>query len=126
VFTLTPNTRVRFSANAQIDVSHDFINTPPDRSEAAAGLTGEIASFPGRRTHFDSFLEAGSPTNGTLPLAVDAFTGEFAGTGNVRAQARALAIGVAPIPEPAPWATLVAGLTCGWVLMHRNGWRLLR
>jgi hypothetical protein len=113
-FTLTPNTRVRFSADAQVDVFHDHTNTPPDRSEAAAGLTGEIASFPGQRTHFESFLETGTPTEGALRLAVDAFTGEFAGTGNIRAQTRALAVGVSPIPEPAPWVLLVAGLaSCG-------------
>lgn len=123
-FTLTPNTRVRFSADAQVDVFHDHTNTPPDRSEAAAGLTGEIASFPGQRTHFESFLETGTPTNGALRLAVDAFTSEFAGTGSIRAQTRALAVGVSPIPEPAPWAILMAGLAFCSVLMQRNGWRL--
>jgi hypothetical protein len=120
-FTLTPNTRVRFSADAQVDVLHDFSNTPPDRSEAAAGLTGEIASFPGQHTHFESLLETGTPTEGALRLAVDAFTGEFAGTGNIRAQTRALAIGVSPIPEPARWAILAAGLAYCWVRVHRNG-----
>lgn len=125
-FTLTPNTRVRFSANARIDVAHDHTFMPPDRSEAAAGLTGEIASFPGRRTHFEDFLQSDQPSSGTSPLAVDAFTGEFAGTGSVRAQASALAIGVAPIPEPAPFSMLAAGLASGCVLLRRHRSRLPR
>ena len=36
-FTLTPNTRVRFSADAQIDVSHDITNTPPTGARRRRG-----------------------------------------------------------------------------------------
>lgn len=119
-FTLTPNTHVVFSATAQIRVSHDFINHPPERSQAFAGLFGEIATISGQRTQFDSHLFSESTGSNTMPVAVHAFTGQFAGTGNVRAQASAFAIGVSPIPEPAAWAMLVAGLAFACVPIRRS------
>ncbi len=110
-FTLTPHTHVRFSAIAQLDVAHYNPTSPPDLGEAEAGLLGEIFSFPGQRTQFDSFLVSSTPGSSSRTLAVHAYSGDVLATGYIRADARAFAIGVSPIPEPAPWAMLLAGLS---------------
>ena len=119
-FTLTPNTHVVFSATARIQVAHDHLNHPPDQSSAFAGLLGEFVTSAGQRTDFDSHLYSESPGINTIPVAVHAFTGKFAGTGNVRAQASAFALGVSPIPEPATWAMMVAGLAVAGVRILRR------
>lgn len=109
-FTLTPHTHVRFSAIAQLDVAHDNTTSPPDLAEAEAGLVGELFNFPGQRTVFDNYLVSNSPASSSRAVGVHAYTGDFAGTGYIRADARAFAIGVSPIPEPAQWMMLLAGL----------------
>lgn len=111
-FTLTPHTHVVFSEIADLDVANNPA-TPPDSSEAEAGLIGEIVNFPGQRTQFDSVVRASTPGSSSRSIAVHAYTGDFAGTGFIRSDARAFAIGVSPIPEPPPWALLLAGLALG-------------
>lgn len=114
-FTLTPMTHVVFSAVAQLLVSHDA-NRRPDASEANAGLSGEIASFPGQRTQFSSFVMLNTPGDTVRPLGVHAFTGNLAGTGSLRLAAGAFAVGVSPIPEPALGHMLLLGLVLCWVM----------
>ncbi|MCC6071951.1 hypothetical protein ACFSQU_20675 [Massilia sp. GCM10020059] len=114
-FTLTPMTHVVFSAVAQLLVSHD-VNRRPDASEANAGLSGEIASFPGQRTQFSSFVILNTPGATVRPLGVHAFTGNLAGTGSLRLAGGAFAVGVSPIPEPALGQMLLPGLVLCWAM----------
>lgn len=114
-FTLTPMTHVVFSAVAQLLVSHDA-NRRPDASEASAALSGEIASFPGQRTQFSSFVMLNTPGDTVRPLGVHALTGNLAGTGSLRLAAGAFAVGVSPIPEPALRHMLLPGLVLCWAM----------
>lgn len=114
-FTLTPMTQVIFSAIGQLLVSRDP-GQAPGASEASASLSGEFASFPGQRTQFSSFVILNTPGDTMRSLAVHAYTGNLAGTGSIRVGAGAFAVGISPIPEPAPHTMLLAGLGLGWIL----------
>lgn len=114
-FTLTPMTRVIFSAIGQLLVAQDP-GRAPGASEASAGLSGEFASFPGQRTQFSSYVVLNTPGGTVRPLAVHAYTGNLAGTGSVRVGAGAFAIGISPVPEPAQHTMLLAGLGLAWIL----------
>jgi hypothetical protein len=88
-------------------------------SDAAAGLFGEIFNFPGQRTQLNSYISSSTPGRYTMPLAVHAFTGDLAGSGDIRVTARTFAIGVSPIPEPRAWAMLAAGLALVLIRIKR-------
>lgn len=117
-FTLTPMTRVVFSAIAEVLVAHDP-NNRPDASEASAGLTGEIANFPGQRSQFSSYVSLSAPGETVRSLAVHAFSGDLAASGTITVFANAFAVGVSPIPEPAPWSMLLPGLALSAMLAPR-------
>lgn len=114
-FTLTPMTHVVFSAIGQARVVHDPAMRP-DASEINAGLSGEIVTSPGQRTQFSSFVILNAPGESIKPLAVHAFTGGLSGTGVISATANTFAVAAAPVPEPAPWVMLSAGLAFAWVV----------
>lgn len=122
-FTLTPMTRVVFSAMAELLVAHDPANRP-DASEASAGLSGELLNFPGQRTQFSSFVMMNTPGESARPLAVHALTGSLAGSGTIRVSAGTFAVGVSPIPEPASWSMLLAGIVFGSLFIRSRQRRL--
>ena len=119
-YSISPNTRFVFSADAALDSSV----APGPRANAWAGMSGMFMLAPdGIPLSFEggALTTPGGPVSGTV--SVGAASGALEGSGVLFLGASAIASSLSPIPEPGQAGLLAAGLVLLWA---RTGARLYR
>lgn len=106
-FTLTPYTRVLFTAMSSTALAPGAAGSS---GESETTLVGRMDSIPGQPVYFESYVFRHQPGSATFELSGAAQTAALAGAGHLALTAFAVVSGVAPVPELPAWAMLLAGL----------------
>ncbi|ATQ77673.1 hypothetical protein CR152_26580 [Massilia violaceinigra] len=119
-FALSPNTQLRLTLSVSLQADHG----QGESSRAVASIYGDVSAFDqsGTPEHFEDRLQNVSGAR-TVDYRSTLSTGQSAGSGTIGWAAYSYAQGrAAPVPEPASYAMLLAGLAAiGACRLRRRG-----